>query len=210
MWNQLFSALLLLASFVVGLGSAANAQQDLLNLASRGETQAVLAALDADTAIDGVQADGTSLLHWAIYYNDLALVNSLLALGADVNLRNNYGASPFFQAAINVNPEVIEALLDAGADPNESFADGQTAIMVIARTNKLDAARVLLDKGADVNKAELFRGQTALMWAAAQKQPEMLKLLLDHGADPNARSNLNNWERQVTAEPRMKFMPVVV
>lgn len=208
MWNQLFSALLLLASFVVGLGSAANAQQDLLNLASRGETQAVLAALDADTAIDGVQADGTSLLHWAIYYNDLALVNSLLALGADVNLRNNYGASPFFQAAINVNPEVIEALLDAGADPNESFADGQTAIMVIARTNKLDAARVLLDKGADVNKAELFRGQTALMWAAAQKQPEMLKLLLDHGADPNARSNLNNWERQVTAEPRMKFMPV--
>lgn len=208
MLNRFYSSLLFLSVLVIGLVPAVNAQQDLLNLASRGETQAVLAALDAETPIDTVQADGTSLLHWAVYYNDLSLVNSLLVLGADVNLRNNYGASPFFQAAITGNPEIIAALLNVGADPNESFTDGQTAIMVIARTNNLDAARVLLEKGADVNKAEQFRGQTALMWAAAQQQPEMLKLLLDHGADPNARSNLNNWQRQVTAEPRMKFMPV--
>lgn len=210
MLNRIHSSLLFLSVLVLvnGLIPAANAQQELLDLANRGETQIVLATLDTDTSIDTVQADGTSLLHWAVYYNDFALVNRLLELGADVNLRNNYDASPLSQAAITGNPDIIEALLNAGADPNESFTDGQTAIMVIARTNNLDAARVLLDQGADVNKAEQFRGQTALMWAAAQKQPEMLQLLLDHGADPNARSNLNNWQRQVTAEPRMKFMPV--
>ncbi|MBN4054036.1 ankyrin repeat domain-containing protein [Haliea sp. AH-315-K21] len=200
---------LLLTFFgALALIPTSNAQEDILNLASRGETQAVLTALDAETPINVAQADGTSLLHWAVYYDDLSLVNALLELGADARLRNNYAASPLSQAAITGNPEIIEALLGAGADANERFADGQTAIMVLARTNNLDAALVLLNRGADVNIVEQFRGQTALMWAAAQKQPEMLQLLLDHGAEPDTRSNLNNWQRQVTAEPRMKFMPV--
>jgi uncharacterized protein len=208
MLNRFYASFVFISFLAFALIPPVNAQQEILSLASRGETQAVLTALDADTARDAVQADGTGLLHWAVYYNDLVLVNRLIQLGSDVSLRNNYGASPLSQAAIIGNSEVIAALLNAGAEPNESFADGQTAIMVIARTNNLDAARVLLDKGADVNKTEQFRGQTALMWAAAQKQPEMLQLLLDHGAEPNVRSKLNNWQRQVTAEPRMKFMPV--
>jgi uncharacterized protein len=45
------------------------------------------------------------------------------------------------------------------------------------------------------------------MWATAQQQPEMVKLLIENGADVNARSLPNNWERQVTAEPRMKILP---
>jgi ankyrin repeat protein len=79
--------------------------------------------------------------------------------------------------------------------------------MIVARTSNTDAAEVLLEAGADVNAVEQWRGQTALMWAAAQLQPGMVKLLLDAGADPDAQSLPNNWERQVTAEPRMKVLP---
>jgi ankyrin repeat protein len=46
------------------------------------------------------------------------------------------------------------------------------------------------------------------MWAAAQKQALMTKLLLDNGAEANAQSSRNNWERQVTGEPRMKILPM--
>jgi ankyrin repeat protein len=35
----------------------------------------------------------------------------------------------------------------------------------------------------------------------------MVKVLLTHGADANARSTVYDWERRVTAEPRMKNMP---
>jgi len=45
------------------------------------------------------------------------------------------------------------------------------------------------------------------MWAAAQHQPAMVKELIAAGADVNARSTVNNWERQVTAEPRAIYRP---
>ena len=40
------------------------------------------------------------------------------------------------------------------------------------------------------------------MWAAAQSQPEMVKFLIRAGAKVDARSNVREWARRVTAEPR--------
>ena len=182
-------------------------EQQLLELAAGGDTQAALELITRKTDVNQPQADGTTLLHWAIYYNDVALVETLLKRDADVRVRNEFGASPLSQAAIIGNAEVIGMLLDAGADANERGADDQTALMIIARTPLVDAAHVLVEAGADVNAVEKWRGQTALMWAAAQLQPEMVKFLIDNGADVNAQSLPNNWERQVTAEPRMKILP---
>jgi ankyrin repeat protein len=45
------------------------------------------------------------------------------------------------------------------------------------------------------------------MWAAAEAQPAMVKLLIQNGAEVNARSKENNYERQVTAEPRKQARP---
>ena len=102
---------------------------------------------------------------------------------------------------------MIEKLLKAGADVNSPNADGQTALMVVARSGKVEAARVLLSHGADVNAKEQWREQTALIWAAAQNQPAMVKELIAHGADVNARSHVNDWQIQVTAEPRAIYRP---
>ncbi len=79
--------------------------------------------------------------------------------------------------------------------------------MTAARAGHVDAAKVLIAHGAIVDAREEWRGQTALMWAAAEGHPDMIRELAAHGADVNARSSIQKWERQVTLEPREKWLP---
>lgn len=164
------------------------------------------ACLAAD--INAPEADGTTPLHWAVRADDLAKVNKLLASGADVKAANRYGVTPLFLACQNANPAMIERLLKAGADPNSVSTEGETALMTVARTGVVEAAKVLLEHGAKVDAREEWHGQTALMWAVDEKHPAMVKELIAHGADVNAVSNINKWERQTTAEPREKWLPM--
>jgi len=147
-------------------------------------------------------------LHWAVRADDLAKVNKLLAAGADVKTANRYGVTPLFLACENANPAIIERLLKAGADVNAVSTEGETALMTVARTGVVEAAEVLLNHGAKVDAREEWHGQTALMWAVDEKHPAMVRELIAHGADVNAVSNVNKWERQKTAEPRDKWLPL--
>ena len=181
-----------------------------LVLAARANDVAAVRALLAGHPAPDVNqrtADGTSTLHWAVYHGDTDLVLRLLAAHADPNARNDYGSTPMSEAAIRGDVKVLGALLSAGADVDSANADGQTALMILARTGNVAAAQLLLSHGAHVNAREQWRDQTALMWAAAQQQPAMVRLLLKHGAAVDERSLVNNWARQVTAEPRMQARP---
>ena len=157
--------------------------------------------------VNAPEADGTTALHWAVEQDDLDLAGRLIQAGANVKAANDYGSTPMSEAAVVGNAAMIEKLLKAGADVNSPNADGQTALMAVARSGKIDAAKVLLSHGADVNAKEQWREQTALIWASAENQPAMVKELIAHGADVNARSHVNDWQIQVTAEPRAIYRP---
>ena len=167
----------------------------------------VVVSLAMAPAAVAQDADGTTPLHWAAHENDLSAVQRLIKQGANVNAKNDYGATPMSEAAVTGNAALLEALLKAGADAESPNADGQTALMVVARTGNVEAARVLIARGANVNAVEKWRGQTALMWAVAQGQPAMVRELIARGAQVNARSTVNSWSRQVTAEPRAIYRP---
>jgi len=110
-------ALLLAFIFYPVLGSAQNTGADeILDLAIAGDTAIIVARIDSVQDVNLAQTDGTSLLHWAVYYDDQALVDTLVERGADVTVRNEYGATPLSQAAIIGNPDVLSVLLEAGAD----------------------------------------------------------------------------------------------
>jgi ankyrin repeat protein len=140
--------------------------------------------------------------------DDQELVDGLIKAGANVKAANRYGVTPLYLACVNGRAPMIAKLLDAGADANGATTEGETPLMTVARTGSVEAAKVLLAHGADVNSKEQWRRQTPLMWAVAESHPEMARELITHGADVNARQVTWNWERQVTKEPREKWMPL--
>jgi uncharacterized protein len=188
-------------------GAAAAPGSPLVDAVKTGDRAAVMALIARRVDVNAPEADGTTALQWAVHLNSLDLAERLIRAGASVNAKNDYGATPMSEAALTGNVDMLEKLLAAGADVESPGSDGQTALMVVARTGRVDAARVLLRRGARVNAVEQWRGQTALMWAAARSQPAMVETLVAAGADVNARSKVNNWQRQVTAEPRAIYRP---
>ena len=165
------------------------AGSDAADAAQRKDTPALRALVSKKINVNTPQADGTTALHWAAYYNDTETVKLLLKAGASPAVTNRFGASPLSEAAISGNTELVKVLLDAGADAKTaSTLDGETVLMSAARSGNLEAVRLLLDRGADVNARERYKGQTALMWAAAERHAAIVKLLLERGADWKVRS----------------------
>jgi ankyrin repeat protein len=166
------------------------------------------AALLAQTAgVNAIEPDGTTSLMRAVRDDNLPLVDKLLRAGANVKAANRYDITALYLACVNGNPAMIERLLKAGADANATGPEGETALMTVAHSGNVEAAKILLAHGASVDATENWRGQTALMWAVGQSHPEMVRELIAHGADVNKRSAQQDWKRQVTAEPREKWMP---
>ena len=189
--------------------AAAQAQSPLADLIQDGQRAAALRALDArDVDVNAAQGDGTTPLHWAVYKIDRELVAELLEHGAKADVTNKYGSSPLAEAVKLADLELVRQLLDAGANVESPNGDGQTALMLAAHIGALDIARVLVEHGADVNAKEAWRDQTALMWAVDGNYPELSQFLIDQGADVNARASANDWDSQITSEPRAQYRPV--
>ena len=180
----------------------------LVNAVKNNDKAAVSTLLQQKVDVNSPEADGMTALHWVVRADDLDTVDRLIKAGANVKAANRYGITPLYLASVNGSAPMIERLLKAGASANEVSNEGETALMTAARTGNVAAAKVLLDNGAKVDAKEAWQGQTALMWAVAQKHPDMVKELIARGADVNARSATKIWERQNTAEPREKWLPL--
>ena len=187
--------------------SVFGAEARLADAVEKQDSAALLALIAQKADVNAAQADGTTALMWAVRQDDSELLDRLLRAGAKVSAVNRYDITALYLACVNANPAMIERLLKAGADANATGPEGETALMTVAHTGNVEAAKVLLAHGAKVDARETWRGQTALMWAAGQSHPAMVRELLAHGADVNARSAQQEWTRQVTAEPREKWMP---
>ena len=200
----------LAAAVLLALGAQAPvwAAGTLIDAAKANDSAGALALIKDKADVNAAESDGTTSLHYAVYHDDVALVDSLLKAGAKASVANKYGSTPLLEAAVRGNPLVIEKLVKAGADVNAGNGDGQTALLILSRTSNVDSAKLLISHGANVNVTEHWHEQTPLMWAAAESQPAMVKLLLDHGAKVDAHSQLNHWTRMVTAEPRAQMREV--
>jgi ankyrin repeat protein len=172
----------------------------LVEAVKRGDRNAA-AVLARAGGVNGIEADGTTALHWAVRNGDADTARLLLERGANASARNRYGVTPLSLAATNGDAALIRRLLVAGADPNTTVTEGQTVLMVAARTGRPEAIEALVEAGADVNARESWMGETALMWAAADNHADAVRALVKHGAQIDARSATVAYPPQKPKDP---------
>ncbi|MFF4959919.1 ankyrin repeat domain-containing protein [Streptomyces sp. NPDC001222] len=89
----------------------------IFDLARRGETEALVAYVDAGVPANLTNDRGDSLVMLAAYHGHADAVRALLARGAEVDRVNDRGQTPLAGAVFKGELEVVQALLDGGADP---------------------------------------------------------------------------------------------
>ena len=126
---------------------------------------------------------------------NLNLISDLIALGANLDWREEDGFTALHVCASRNYLEIARMLIDAGADVNiqdESDVnikiDGWTALLLCAYYNRPEIARMLIDAGADLN-IEDEDGWTALHFCARYNHPDILRMLIDAGADKTIPNN---------------------
>ena len=160
----------------------------LIDAVKAGNIDAVRAMVAKRADVNAAEVDGTTALHWAAHFDNLAAADLLIRAGANVKAANRYLVTPLWLACINGSGAMVEKLLAAGADPNTTMPEGDTALMTAARTGNVGAVKALLVRGASVNARENWKGQTALMWAAAGNNAAAVEALIEAGADIQART----------------------
>ena len=150
--------------------------------------------LETDDTLPTARDDrGNTLLHLAIYHRCRTLASSLLAKGADPNVRNRWGQRPIDLAIYNNSNLLL---------PWEKRPDGLMAALLLEAGVQMDlwlacalgethlVRRFLDEDPSAANKCNGARRQPGgisypLTIAAWRGDTEAARLLLDHGADPD-------------------------
>jgi ankyrin repeat protein len=127
-------------------------------------------------------------LHDAVRAGDIAVVQSVIESGAEVNEPNSWG-TPLDIAVSKGSDKIVQLLIDAGADvegTTSPAAGGEHPLHLAAtRTSGASTARLLVSRGAQLDARDKA-GRTPLIAAVLADNVEVADVLLAAGADLEA------------------------
>lgn len=77
------------------------------------------------------------------------IVEELLALGANISVRNGDGCNALWLACYNGSPDIVQRLIDAGIDIDLQNGNGATCLMYVSSNSKPALVELLLTNGAN-------------------------------------------------------------
>ncbi len=124
-------------------------------------------------------------LHRATWHNDLDVVQTLLQVGALIDLQDKAGDTALLIAIRGTtNTEITKSIISAGFDVNIKNGADETPLIVAAEKGEAEIVQILTEAGANLNLYQAGSGTTALMCAASENHIKVADLLLTAGANP--------------------------
>jgi len=125
-------------------------------------------------------------LMWACLKNDVPIATTLIAAGADLEIKNNSLATALNIAVAHSRTEISILLIRKKANVNHGDARRWTPVMWASFNGDLAIVKALTENGAKLNRRN-FDKHTALMWAAMKGYKDVAAYLLSKGAKINLR-----------------------
>ena len=167
-------------------------------LAMAGKVAAAEAFLREPAFSRSVDREGRTALFAATVAGNLQVLERVLALSPNLDLRDVHGATALFYSATG-GTAVLGRLIQGGADVNLADQRGRSPLIVAVLMNRIDTVGLLLAAGADVNRQDRH-GATALFYAADAGFFELAELLLKRGANPELADDSGITPMQIAAD----------
>lgn len=176
---------------------------ELIEATRVGDEETVARLIAGGSDLNEATGDGLSAVHWAAQSGQVAILESLLGAGAEVDSTTRIGSyTPLHIASSQANSAIVGALLEAGADVNATTTNSHATALHLAaqEVGGADSVKLLLEFGADPNAKEGSAGQTPLMFAAANNRVKSVELLLGASADPSISTAVVDVLQEVFAD----------
>ncbi len=172
------------------MSEAVAGSAELFDAIKAGELERVKAMISAVPALVNARGDAGSAVLVAVYHRHKAIVDLLVARGAELSLFDACAAGELerVERFISQPPDIVAGEINAHS------SDGWTPLHLAAFFGHAKIVELLLAHGADVAaRSANPTGNTPLHAALAANQKMAVGLLIGHGADVNA-ADASGWK----------------
>jgi ankyrin repeat protein len=164
--------------------------------------------IKAGADLNTISDTGTPLLVFlsAEDYNYIDQIKILILAGADVNIKNSYGWTPYMTAMWFKKEERAVFLKEQGA-----LTEGIEIVDLFNSIVEVDLSKVkeYLNEGIDINVSTVF-GNTPLMLACEHEQLELVKFLIERGAELNKENSSGENAVYISATGRCDILELLL
>ena len=166
--------------YYTGDGSSKN----LLSAVMNNDCKYVIDEIQKGTDIFHIDSKGESYLHKASRNNNYEIVDLLIRLELDINLKNNFHDTPLHLAIQFNNLNIADRLIFKGADVNAQNKKLITPLHLAAKTGKIELVNLLIANQAKISTND-ENGVKAIHYAVQGGNKEVIRTLVSNGASLN-------------------------